>query len=817
MLHMWKNYLAATLRNISRNRLYAAVNVGGLAIGFAAALLIVLYNTDQLGYDKFIPGHDAVYRLVSVGQPPAGAPIRSDLVNVEFAAALKAALPDIQAVTRLKPTRMSVRHADREYAEDLFWADPSLFDVLPLRVASGDPHESLNEPGSVIVTRQLAQKYFGRTDVVGETLEIRRRQTLRITAVLEDLPANTHFNGQIIASGRASFSALTIFDAQPVSWGLKAQVYTYLRLKPSASRKVFDQELQRFSQNLLHDTGSGHSISAIPLTDIHFTPVGLGAMKPADDPRTVETLSWIGVLILLMATVNFVNLMTARSVQRALEVGVRKTSGAGRPQLIVQFMAESLLYVVISALIAVSLVELLLPYFSAFLGRPIESRYWQRPAFVAAILGVTLVIGVLAGTYPAYMISRFKPSAVLYGKTAGPPGSARLRKTLTLLQYSILVGLAVVTLVMYRQTQFALDERLHVPTDQVAIIRTSCGDTLRTQLTHLPGVNAAACSALTLQNISIMGAAFRLSGAADADVTLRLTAVDEGLLEFFSLSPLAGRFLSRARAGDRYPVRPGNAAPYDFRFEGSEPPPVPAVLNETALRLLHFRSPQAALGQVLRMNGAMGNAGFTVVGVSADLPIDSVREPVQPTLYYLSPADFGLMYLNLKGDTLSTTLAAIADIWKKSGDPGPLQLSFLDRYVADLHQDITRQSRVLAALTCMALVVACLGLVGLSTYSAERIRREVGIRKALGADSGAIARLMLWDLVRPLLWATVLAWPLAFFFLDRWLHAFAYRIDLSPWMFVGASTIALVVAVITMLPPILRVCRSRPVEALRYS
>lgn len=819
---MWKNYLAAAWRNIARNRLYTAVNVGGLTIGFAAALLIALYSADQLGYERFIPGSGSVYRIVSEIQPKAGAPVRLDLTNASLGPTLQAQLSDIESLVRIKATRAHMRHGDREYVEDFFWADPSLFDVLPLKVALGDPHDSLNAPGSVIITRRMAQKYFGRTDVLGQTLEFRRNQTLRITAVLEDLPPNTHLTMEIIGSGRTSFSALTIFDARaPNLREIRAEVFTYFRLKPGTSRDGLNGKLRRFSAQFTHDTILGaHSISAIPLTEIHFAPPGLGAMKPADDLRTVRTLNLIAVLIVLMATVNFVNLMTARSVQRGLEVGVRKTAGAGRGQLIIQFVSESLLYVIVSATLAVSLVELILPYFSALLGREIESGYWQRPAFAAAIVGATFAIGILAGTYPAYVISRFQPSVVLYGKTAGPPGSARLRKALTLLQYSILVGLAVVTLVMYRQTRFALNERLHVPTDQVAMIRTSCKEVLRQQIADLPGVKAAACSSLTMQNISIASGAFKHPGKAGADIALRLTAVDEGLLELFSLSPLAGRFLSRAHAGDFYPIPTGpnrDAFSNDFVFEGPVPPPTPVVINETALRTLGFESAQKALGQVLRMNGAPWNASFTVAGVAADLPIDSVREPIQPTVYYLAPAHFDLLYVRLSGSTLPTTLTAIADIWKKSGDAMPLELNFLDSYVAHLHQDITRQARVLVALTVTALVVACLGLLGLATYSAERRTREIGIRKALGADSDEIARLMLWDLVRPLLWATVLAWPLAYYFMDRWLQTFAYRIDLTPWMFLGASAIGLVIAVLTVLPQVLRVCRGRAVEAIRSS
>jgi putative ABC transport system permease protein len=817
---MWKNHLVAAFRNIARNRLYTAVNIGGLTIGFAAALLIALYSADQISYDRFFPGYDSVYRIVSDIQPAAGAPMRLDLTNASLGATLKSSLPDIDSVARLKSTRMGVRQGDREYIEDFFWADPSLFDVLPLKAITGDPHDSLNEPGSVILTRRMAQKYFGRTDVVGRTLEIRRRETLRITAVLEDLPSSSHFTAEIIASGRASFSALTIFDARPANTReIRAEVFTYFRLKPGASRAAMNAQLRQLSESMSDTLAGRSSISAVPLTDIHFMPTGLGAMKPADDPRTVWTLGLIGMLIVLMATVNFVNLMTARSVQRALEVGVRKASGAGQGQLIAQFVGESLLYVIASALLAVSLVELLLPHFSALLGRQIESHYLQRPAFAAAIVSATLVIGVLAGIYPAYLISRFTPSAVLYGKTAGPPGGARLRKILTLVQYSILVGLAVAALVMYRQTHFALEERLHVPTDQVAMIRTGCRDALRQQLTNLPGVSATACSSLSMQNTSLTTGVFRPPGAlGSADISLRMTAVDDGLLELFSLSPLAGRFLSRSHAGDLYPAPTGpGRTPFsnDFLFDGAVPPPVPAVINETALRVLGFQSPRAALGQVLRMNGDSGNATFDVVGVSADLPIDSVREPVQPTVYYLAPSHFRLMYLKLSGNTLPATLQAIADVWKKSGDPRPLELSFLDRYVADLHQDITRQSRVLAALTATALVVACLGLLGLATYSAERRTREIGIRKALGADSSAIARWMLWDLVRPLLWATAVAWPVAFYFLDRWLQGFAYRIDLSLWMFLGASATGLAIAVVTMLPQVLRVCRGRTVDALR--
>jgi putative ABC transport system permease protein len=379
-------------------------------------------------------------------------------------------------------------------------------------------------------------------------------------------------------------------------------------------------------------------------------------------------------------------------------------------------------------------------------------------------------------------------------------------------QFAILAGLLLVTLVIHRQTDFALNQRLRVPADELVMIRTGCSDTFRHEVLHTPGIEAAACSALSLQHFSISSAAFRKPDGTP--MTSRLTAVDEGLFELFGLTPLAGRFLTRGRAADRLPAGYGVNG-NGFAFDGPKPPVAAAVINEAAARQLGG-STQSALGKLLHMEGEGSFVVFEVVGVVADLPVDSIREAVQPTIYYFAPTHFGLLTARVSGGQLPATLAAIGRLWKQHGEPRPLDLIFFDRYVAQLHRDIVRQARAGTVFSLLALTIACLGLFGLSASIADRRTREIGVRKAMGAGTGDVLRLLLWQFSQPVLWANLIAWPVAGFVMHRWLQGFPYRIALSPWLFLAAAAATLAIALLTVAAHLSGVARSRPVVALRH-
>ncbi|MEO6080825.1 MAG: ABC transporter permease [Steroidobacteraceae bacterium] len=811
---MFRSALAAGLRSMARSRFHTAISVAGLSIAFAAILVITLFVRNELGYDGHVPGHERIYRIAFVGQPHDGAPMRFDLVNADIAARLLEGVPEVEAVARLKPTSLSIGRGDVEFTEELFWADPDFFSVLPMQIWSGDLRTALNDPGSVVVTRRIARKYFGTEDAIGKTLSIRRQRTLIVTAVLDDPPSNTHLAAEIFASGRAPFSALSIFDARPPAPPqLGAEVFTYLRVRPGISEAALDAALKRFGETYpLNMTWGSYSLHAVPLTRIHFEPAGLGSMKPPGSLNAIRAMSAVGVLILVMAVINFVNLATARSVRRAVEVGVRKVSGANRGQLAIQFIGEASLYAVCSLVLALALVETCLPRLNALLGWDIGFRYTDQPGFLLVLLAAAAVTGVLAGAYPAWILAGVKPRAALYA-AARSAESGIVRHVLVTAQFAILTGLLLATFVIYRQTDFALHHRLRVPTDQLVMLRTGCNDTLRRKVLELPGVEAAACSALSLQRISISSAGFRKPDGGS--LTLRLTAVDEGLFELFGMAPLAGRFFSRNRAADRLP------AGYDvnsnwFAYDGPEPPLASAVINATAARQIGATTADAALGRVLRMEGEGSFVVFQVIGVVPDFPADSIREPVQPTIYYFAPAHFGLLVAKFSRQDMPGMLAAIEKLWKEVGDPRPLDMVSYDRYVAELHRDVARQAAASAAFSLVAATIACLGLLGLSALIAERRTREIGLRKALGATTSDVMRLLLWQFSKPLLWGNLIAWPVAGWAMHRWLNGFAYHVDLPLWLFPATALTTVLIALATVSAHAMRVAHAKPVTALRY-
>jgi putative ABC transport system permease protein len=811
---MFRSALAAALRSMARSRFHTAIGVAGLSVAFAAILVITLFVRNELGYDAHVPGHERIYRIAFVGQPQNGAPMRFDLGNADIAAKLLAAVPEVEAVTRLKPTSLGIGTGDVEFTEELFWADPDFFSVLPMQSLSGDLRTALDEPGSAVVTRRIARKYFGSEDAIGKTLSIRRQRNLVVTAVLADPPSNTHLSAEIFASGRAPYSALSIFDARPPAPPqMGAEVFTYLRVRPGVSGASLDAALKRFGESYPLDmTWGSYSLKAVPLTRIHFEPAGLGAMKPPGSLTAIRAMSAVGVLILVMAVINFVNLTTARSVRRAVEVGVRKVSGANRGQLAIQFIGEALLYAVCSLVLALALVETCLPHLNALLGWDISFRYADQLGFVLLMLAAAAATGVLAGIYPAWILAGFNPRAALYA-AARSAESGVVRHVLVTAQFAILTGLLLATFVIYRQTDFALNHRLRVPTNQLVMLRTSCGDMLRRKVLEIPGVGAAACSALSLQQISITSAGFRKPDGGS--LTLRMTAVDEGLFELFGMTPLAGRFFSRTRTADRLPAGyDGNGN--NFEYDGPEPPLAAAVINATAARQLGATTADAALGRMLRMEGDGNFVVFQVVGVVPDFPADSIREPVQPTIYYFAPAHFGLMLAKFSGQDIPGMLVAMEKLWKEMGDPRPMDLVFYDRYVAELHRDVTRQAGASAAFSLVAAAIACLGLLGLSALIAERRTREIGLRKALGASTSDVMRLLLWQFSKPVLCGTLIAWPVAGYLMQRWLSGFAYRIDLPLWLFPATTLATVSIALATVSTHALWVARAKPVSALRY-
>ena len=817
---MLQNYLAAALRNMERNGLYAGMTVAGLAIGFAAALLIALFVRDEYSYDRFVPGYQQVYRMsATIIQPGEQTVVLDDRPTME-APALKLDFPQIQWSARLTGlvAPNTVRHGDFVATEqNLTWADPDFFRIMPLPAIAGDLAGALDAPDGVVITRAVARKYFGRDAPLGQSLLI-NGHLMRVNAVLADLPSQTHLTFDIYASGRSPDSALA--QLEKVDTPGNNVVATYFRLRPGATvasveAGLPDFVLRHFPPDPRAEAGLANFklvLHPVALADLHLHPSAGGAFKPAGDKAIIDGIAAVGVLIVLVAAINFVTLMTARASRRAVEVGVRKASGATRNDLIVQFMGEAFIYVLLATLLATALAELLMPGFNALLQRRISFDYTRDAGLAGGMVVCMLAVALLAGAYPALVLSAFRPSAVLKGGLIPIAGGGGVRQGLVILQFAVLVGLILFAATITRQTVYALNEGMRLNKDQVlAVIAEPCTETLRDAMRAVPGVRHAACTSSNAVGMSHINDNVTVDGQHRL---LEVAPVDFGFFDVYGVKPLAGRLQDPRRAADGY-IAGATANP-------------PLVINETAMRRLGFASPQAALGHTVMwhlhadVSKAFGNdpaQPSQIIGVVPDFTFASMRLVIPPTMYMIGPK-VGyysvLLSLKLDGRHIPETLKGIDQVWRKLEPGQPEQRVFATLFMMRLYIDTIVQGAVIAIAAVVALTIAALGLFGLSAFTTERRTKEIGVRKAMGASSRDILGLLLWQFTQPVLWANLVAWPISFFVLRWWLQGFAYHIDLAPWTFVAAGGGALLIAWATVFVHALRVARAKPVMALRY-
>jgi putative ABC transport system permease protein len=819
---MFRNYLVAAFRNFARNEVYAGLTVAGLAIGFAAAILIALYVRDELSWDRFLPDYGNIYQLTTTARVATAPPAEIAETEVWVAPLLVEQFSGIQ-VTRLQGTLFPpvVRHGDVHVAERTFeWADPSFFRVFQVPVVAGDPSRALDAPDGVVMTQAMARKYFGRDAPIGETLLV-DGHAMRVGAVIADPPSNTNLVGDFFGSSLAPSSATRVVEKGNLPGGFGFGTLTYVRLGPGVSAAVLSGALPAFvaqrmpvQPKVLAGMGqASEALNLVPLSDIHLSTAIVGKLKPGGDPHVVAAIALIGVLIVAVAAINFVTMMTARAGRRAVEVGVRKTAGAGRRELVQQFLGEAMVYVAVSMLLAIALAELALPAVNALLQRTMAFDYLRDPRLSIGIVLVTAVVGLLAGTYPALVLSSFRPANVMRGGQVRAAGSERVRQALVLVQFSVLIGLAIVTVTIARQTIFALFEGPHVEQNRVVLaLSQHCSDAFRGEVSALPGVAAAACGSADLYGLGENTASLSFAGRL---ANLDMGPVGFGFFELYGVTPRAGRYFDEHRPADGFQT--------DAQAMSS------IVLNEAAVRRMGFPSASAAVGQTAywRVSPDPQEGSFVegalrpaqIIGVAPDFGFASVRTPVQPTMYYITPLNgpfSNVLTVRLKPGDPRPALTAIDGIWDRLSNSQSMIRVALSQYLLSEYVDTIVQGVAVAICGGLAMAIACLGLFALSAFSTEQRRTEIGVRKAMGASSSDVLRLMLWSFTRPVLLANLIAWPLAAFVMDRWLHGFAYHVDLGVITFLAAGAGAAVIALATVAGVSLIAARARPADSLRY-
>ena len=830
---MLNNYISAALGNLRRNWLYATITIGGLAISFAAAILIGLFMRDEYSFETFLPQSQQVYRLANTLNLPGEKPNRSDALPAMAAPAFKLDFPQVEQIARLMRADVTLKRGDTTFTDTGFWADPDFFQILRYPVIAGDANAALQAPDGLIVTRSAARKYFGEDKPIGRTILLDaglggfgppgRDQAgllgyhpMRVLAVLEDLPSNTHLAAQLFASGRAAFSQMSESQRHPNPFAQNS--LTYLRLKPGASPDQVTPRLKAFADHHFPFPGGGPSNYAFrldPLRDLHFSSApggGTGLVRPAGDRRVDAGVAAVGALIVVIAAINFVTLMTARATRRSVEVGVRKAVGARRHDLMFQFMGEALIYVLIAMVFAVALAELTLPHLNAFLGRELRFDYLGDPRIGGAIVLVTLLTAGLAGLYPSLVLSGFRPASALKGGATQPSGSAAVRQVLVVGQFAILIGLIVMTGTIYRQTSFALHDALRLNSSQVLRIGGPCRSSFRQEVQNLRGVRAVSCGSGPAMGVwNNKTVIFKPDRSMQ---TLNEAQVDVGFFELHGLKPVGGRFFSKAHGEDMVLDRPGATM-------ATQPP---IILNETAARAMGFSRPGDAVGKRYSwVRWAQAPPGMIppdqvseVVGVVPDFTLGSIRTSIEPALYYVDPQRSYFTLIKLDGQTVPETLQAIDRLWKQTGHDKAADYVFESQAVQDLYKDVITQEIALSICAGLAILIACLGLFALAAFTTERRTKEIGVRKAMGATTFDVVRLLLWQFTKPVLWANLVAWPLAFWAMDHWLRGFAYRVDLPPWLFAFAAAAAVLIAWLTVSTHAWLVARAKPATALRY-
>ena len=791
---MLKNYAKIALRNLRKHKGYACINVSGLILGIVCCLLIVLYVQDELGFDRFHENAGRIYRVTAVRGLP-GELHASANTAMPIGPALKTDFPEVlDAVRARRMFDPVMRHQDTQFTERrVFAVDSTFLEVFSFPLVLGDPETALDRPDAVILTQTTARRYFGETNPVGQTLTYQNsgnQMALTVTGVARDVPDQSHLRFDFLVTLRQF--RRSFFD----DWRVFVGNYTYLLLPDAYDTHQLAAKLPDFVERHVGplDPGYEYSLHIQPLTDIHLYSHLATEAEPNGDITYVYLFSAIAFFILLIACINFVNLTTARSVRRAREVGLRKVIGAQRTQLVGQFLGESMLLGLLALAAALVVLEVVLPVFNTFSGKTLTLSYLDNGLLLLALGGIMLFIGLAAGAYPAFILSAFQPAVVLKGSLTRGRSGARARQGLVVFQFAVSIVLIICTGVVLDQMQYVQTKDLGFDKEQVAVlpIDRAIGqqsETIKTALLQHPNVVAATASML-VPSTSLWTYGVRVENS-DEGLTMGTYKVDHDFLDTYAMEVIAGRWFSN-----------------DLQTDADEV----MLINEAAAKRLGFATPEAALGT--RLVWARRRT-LTVVGVVKDFHVVSFRKAIEPTLFMLDP-EYYYLSVRLHADDLAATLAHLETTMATFAPQRPFEFFFVDERFDALHRADQQLGLIFGAFSLLATLIACLGLFGLTAFTAEQRTKEVGIRKVLGASAASIVLLLSRDFTRLVVAALVVAAPLAYLAMNRWLDAFTYRVPLSGWIFLLAGGLALLIAFATVSYQATKAARVNPVESLRY-
>jgi putative ABC transport system permease protein len=792
-IQMFKNYLISTLRNMGKNRLHSFINIAGLAIGLACVILILLFVRFELSYDSFNRNKDRIYRVVLDSIHDDG-PFPMAPTMLPLAPALRRDFPEVERAARISERNsMLVRAGENRYYESLYFADPEIFSIFDLPLEQGNPASALSEPFSIVLTDVMAEKYFGRSDPVGRVLRINDRYDFTVTGVLEEIPQTFHLRIKMLAS----FDSLRNEEKDRWdSWDTFSNDYTYILLASGADPAEFEGKLPAFQQKYAGaETAEKQRLWLQSLQEIHFSSLNY------DDAVTYEkgplyAFSTIAFFIMLLACVNFMNLATARSAGRAREVGMRKVVGARRAQLVIQFLTESFLLAFVAVVGAVGLVYLVLPRFGMFLNRQIAFDLLHDPGLVAMLCGIAVFTGFVAGSYPALMLSAFSPVRTLRSKLVRGGRRFSFRTVFVVLQFTVSIVLIIATLSVYQQLHFMKSKNLGFFSDQVVTIPLQNSplrqdpDAFKNAISNHAAVLGVTCASGTPGSGSSNASNYVLDTPdGKKEIYIQTIYTDFDFVDTFGLKILEGRNFSKEFSSDRGKTY---------------------ILNETAARQLGWDSP---VGKQIARGGQ--NPG-QVIGVVEDFHYSSMRTKIRPMALNIRPTQFRYLAARVRPQDASQALNFLEKTWNKFAPEYPFEHFFADEKFDRYYRYEQKVGELFGLFSILAIVISCLGIFGMISFTAEQSTKEIGVRKVLGASAASIVLLLSKRFVRWVLTANLVAWPLAWFAMNRWLEGFAYRISINPLFFPLAGLTALAIALATVSYHSLKTALADPAESLRY-
>jgi len=799
---MFKFNLKIALRNLLNNKIYTGLNLFGLALGLTCAILVIVYINSEFSVDNFLANKENLYRInvskispeetYTTAQTPY--PLGPTLTN-EF--------PGFEQITRaFLVTHQLVSYKDKRYFEDFpIFVDSSFFRIFSYKLISGDKNSVLNDPNSVVLTQSMVHKYFGNSNPIGSIINFNKSKQLKVTGIVEDPPLNSSLKFDFVINIKTLDASIVGFSVN--QWGLYTNLYTFVKLGQNADQAKIEKQIrQLIDSKVKNDPGNRHELKLQNISNINLDPsVFAGHIQPVD-PSKLYILGSIGLFIILLACINFMNLATARATKRAKEIGVRKVLGAYRRQLIHQFIGESIIISFASLFIAIVFSELLIDHFSVLVETKFSSSLFADPVIIISVILLTIVVGLFAGIYPAFYLSKFKPVLALKGnfsENLNQNAAAGFRKLLVVLQFSISIIFMIGMLIINGQMNYLQNKDLGFKHDN-RIVLTAYNNSLKTEyqiikakLLSIPGVKEVTVGIKPpVSNIYFGSSGYKKGSDSNNKFSVTFYFAEANYIKNFGMKLIAGRI---------YP---------DQYIEGDVKP---AVVNETLIENMGIKNPDDAIGK--QIVTGLNNWSMEIVGVIKDYNNASLHEKIRPLVFLYWPRFFQKYVVEISPTKSQKTIAEIKNIWQKFMPTYPFEYKFLSEEISDMYKSDERTNIIVTDFSVVAIIIACMGIFGLVLFTAEQKTKEIGIRKVLGASARNIIGLISFDFLKLVLIANLIAWPLGYYFMKNWLEDFAYHINLTLLPFILAGAITIFIALITISYQSIKSAISNPIDSLR--